>query len=85
MGNDRERSPARILEKVSRNINGCNFFTTSDRFVKELFINYIESINHKKNKQRTKGKIKPDARAILNPSEFKKYYGHESQQTQLPQ
>jgi hypothetical protein len=58
--------PNQILEGVERNISGFRFFTSSDEFIKEMFVNHIKARPDKKERD----KIKRDAKAILSLSEL---------------
>jgi len=61
-----QKYPNQILERVERNISGFRFFTSPNKFIKDMFINHIKARPGKK----TRGKIKKDAKAILNPKDF---------------
>lgn len=61
-----QKYPNQILERVERNISGCRFFTSQDKFIKDMFINHIKARPGKK----TREKIKKDAKAILSFEEF---------------
>ncbi len=65
---DSEEYPIEILEKVKRDIFGYEFFTPPDKYVKQLFVNYLLA---RKDKSR-KPKLKIDAEAILTLPEVKK-------------
>ena len=56
----------KIEEKTERNISDFMFFTTRDKFIKEMFINHIKARPDKKKR----GKIIKDAKAILNSEEW---------------
>ena len=60
-----EKYSDQILERVKRNISDHRFFTSRDKFIKEMFVNHIKARPDKKKR----GKIKIDARAILSLEE----------------
>lgn len=61
-----------ILLQAKRNLDGFVFDTISDQFLKELFIEYLDS------KKKYPPKRIDDARKILTKDEFKKYFPRES-------
>ena len=60
-----QKYPTQILERVERNISGFRFFTSSDEFIKGMFINHIKARPDKMKRE----KIIKDAKAILNSEE----------------
>jgi len=59
-----------ILERVERNISGYKFFSPTDVYIKELFVNYLTT-SGKKDKDKIKNY---DAKNILTSEEYSKFY-----------
>ncbi len=69
-GNGARNFPNKILERVERNLLGYKFFTMTNSFIKELFLNCL----HHRNNWRTRDDLKKDARAILTKEEIFRAY-----------
>ncbi len=61
-----------ILNREKRSLEGYNFFTVSNEFLKKLFMEYLDS------KQKYPSKRMEDARYILTKEEFTKYFPNQS-------
>lgn len=57
-----KKYPDHILERIERNISGYKFFTPSNEFIREMFINHMEA----EPKKKERCKFKKDAKAILD-------------------
>jgi len=64
-----QKFPLEILNKIRRSISNYKFFTTEDRFIKEMFIKHIEVRRDKIKKL----KIIKDANTILNSKEIERF------------
>ena len=62
--------PIDILERVERNISGYKFFSPTNEYIKELFVNYITT-SGKKDKDKIKNY---DAKNILSSEEYSEFY-----------
>lgn len=69
-GNGAKAFSKDILEKVKRDISGNRFFTSPNKYIREIFLNCFRS---KKN-WKTRSDIRKDAEVILSKEEFKKYF-----------
>lgn len=61
-----------ILNQKKRDLDGFEFFTINDKFLKKLFIEYLNS------KSKYPSKRIEDARYILSEEEFQKYFPDQS-------
>ncbi len=69
-GNGVKKYPLDILERVKREISGNVFYTPSDSYIRKIF---KDTIRGKRN-WRNRNEIIEDARVVLTPEEFKKYF-----------
>lgn len=60
--------PLDLLEQKERCLDGYNFFTINDKFLRQLFLEYLDS------KKKYPPKRIEDARKLLNKEEFEKYF-----------
>jgi len=58
--------PNKVLERVERNISGYRFFTSKNKFIREMFIKHIKVRPDKKKRE----KIIKDAKIVLKPDEL---------------
>lgn len=66
---DTQRYPADFLEQVKRSVDGFEFFTTGDAYIKKMFLEYVTK-RESNPRPETKEKIWKDAEAILSPEEL---------------
>lgn len=64
----KQEYPNEILEKVKRNLSNYRFFTSQNKFIKEMFINHVKARPDKLNRR----KIIADAKVLLSPEERQK-------------
>ena len=65
-----KRYPKTAIYKVARNIEGYKFTTCSNELTKDLFVYCLPY----RIRGKSKDKVKLDAKAVLTPQEFNKFY-----------
>lgn len=71
-GNGVKKYPLDILERVKREISGNIFYTPPDLYIREIFKNTFQG----KRNWSTREEIIEDAKIVLTPEEFRKYFGN---------
>lgn len=60
-----DKYPIQILDKVKRNIDGNEFYTTRDEYIKQIFLNHLMARPDKLKRQ----SVKIDIEAVFTPEE----------------